>query len=287
MNTAQLRTFLSLVETRNFSASAQNLAVSQSTVTKRIQELEKEAGQELFVRERGSIRLTRAGSALLEYVEQIVNMEDKALSQINRTSQYSGYLILGTVYAYYDLYLSKQLRRFMELHPEISIRVKFGHSGAMLSEVRRGQIDIAFAHHPFQHPEYICKNIEDDDVILVTDAENQAYRDGISHTRIKELPFVSSNFLYATTQSWLFPRHQQFQLEMDIASCTLPLLAGQKWYTLLARKLVERQLASGELREVPVLDEKIPPVQYYLVYRKENARQLAVREWLRLLECDP
>jgi DNA-binding transcriptional LysR family regulator len=118
----------------------------------------------------------------------------------------------------------------------------------------------------------------------VTDAANQTYRDGISHSRIKELPLLSSNFLYATTQSWLFPRHQQFQLEVDIASRALPLLTGQKWYAFLARKLVERRLASGELLEIPVLDGKIPPVQYYLVYRKENARQQAVREWLCLLE---
>jgi hypothetical protein len=43
---------------------------------------------------------------------------------------------------------------------------------------------------------------------------------------------------------------------------------------------VERQLASGELIEIPVLDGEIPPVQYYMVYRKENVRQMAVREWL-------
>jgi LysR family transcriptional repressor of citA len=120
------------------------LSVAQSTVSKRIQELEKEVGQELLVRGRVGVKLTRAGNALSEYAEQIVNMEEKALNQINYNSQYSGYLILGTVYAYYDLYLGKHLRRYMEMRPEISIRVKFGHTGSMLSEVRRGQIDIAF-----------------------------------------------------------------------------------------------------------------------------------------------
>jgi LysR family transcriptional repressor of citA len=202
------------VETRNFSATAKNLSITQSTVSKRIQELEKEMGHELFVRGRAGVKLTKAGNALSEYAEQIVNMEEKALSQINYTRQYSGYLILGTVYAYYDLYLGKHLCRFTKMCPEISVRVKFGHSGLMLSEVRRGQIDIAFTHNPFQHPEYVCKNIEEDDVILVTDAANLTYLDGIPHTRVKELPLLSSNFLYATTQSWLFPRHQQFQLEV-------------------------------------------------------------------------
>jgi LysR family transcriptional repressor of citA len=44
MDTTQLKTFLSLVETGNFSTSAKNLIIAQSTVSKRIKDLEKEVG---------------------------------------------------------------------------------------------------------------------------------------------------------------------------------------------------------------------------------------------------
>lgn len=126
----------------------------------------------------------------------------------------------------------------------------------------------------------MCKLIEEDDVVLVTDAKNKAYEKGIFHEKIKELPFVFSNFLYGTTYSWLFPPNQQFQMEMDIAAHTIPFLKNSKWYTLLARGLVKHELESGELMEIPVLDAEISPVQYYVIYRKDNAGQMALSKWI-------
>lgn len=205
MNTEQLKTFLSLAETKNFSRSAEALIISQSTVSKRIGELEKETGQPLFLRGRGGVRLTGAGQALREYAEQIVNLEEKALSQMNRTGQYSGYLILGSAYAYYDMHLCSRLRVFAQRHPDVSVRVKCGHTGALLNELRRALLDVAFTHHPFHNPDYVCTCVGEDELVLVTDAKNTEHCGGISYASVKELPLIDSNFLYGTTQRRLSP----------------------------------------------------------------------------------
>lgn len=70
---------------------------------------------------------------------------------------------------------------------------------------------------------------------------------------------------------------------MDIASCAVPLLKGGGWYAILARKHVEPQLQSGQLRILPVRGEAIPPVQHYAVYRKESGQQPAVQKFLSAL----
>lgn len=283
MNTEQLKTFLSLAETKNFSRSAEALIISQSTVSKRIGELEKETGQSLFLRGRGGVRLTGAGQALREYAEQIVNLEEKALSQLNRTGQYSGYLILGSAYAYYDMHLCSRLRVFAQRHPDVSVRVKCGHTGALLNELRRALLDVAFTHHPFHNPDYICTCVGEDELVLVTDAKNTEHCGGISYASVKELPLIDSNFLYGTTQRRLFPPSCQFQLRMDIASCAVPLLKDGGWYAILARKHVEALLQSGRLRVIPICGEEIPPVQHYMVYRKESGQQPAVQKFLSAL----
>lgn len=283
MNTEQLKTFLSLVETKNFSRTAENLIVYQSTISKRILELEKEVDQKLFNRGQGGVTLTRAGRTFLEYAEQIVNMEDKALIQIKRTNQYSDYLILGSAYAYYDIHLHKHLRRFSDLHPDVSVRVKVGHTEVILNELKRALIDIAFTHHPFHSPEYVCKCVGEDDVVLVTDAQNTTYEKGISYSQIKNLPILDTNFLYAPTRHWLFPQQHQFQLEFDVAACAVPLLTGSKWYALLARKQIEQKISSGLLREIPVYDGEIPPVQHYIVYRKDIESQNSVSKMLSIV----
>jgi len=283
LNTEQLSTFLSLVETKSFSLAAGNLFVAQSTVSKRISDLEAELGARLFTRDRSGAQLTAAGKALLEYAEQIVNMEEKAKEQIHRRNQYAGYLVIGTVFACYEAYLNEIVRVFLEKHPDISLRVNFGHSSRVIADVKRAALDVAFSHHPYDHPEYVCQLVEEDNAVLVTDAKNTVHIKGISHDKIKELPFISSNFLYATTHSWLFPQSQQFRLEMEIAKYTIPFLEGSGWYTLLARKLVEKELASGKLVEIPILDTQIPTVRYYVIYRKEGVHQMALRLWLDYL----
>ena len=68
MNTEQLETFLALAETKNFSRCAQRLIISQSAVSKRIFELEKELGQTLFHRS-GGVALTGEGRAFRPYAE--------------------------------------------------------------------------------------------------------------------------------------------------------------------------------------------------------------------------
>ena len=280
MNTEQLKTFLSLVETKSFSRTAENLIVYQSTISKRILELEKEVDQKLFNRGQGGVTLTRAGRTFLEYAEQIVNMEDKALIQIKRTNQYSDYFILGSAYAYYDIHLHEHLRRFSEMYPDVSVRVKVGHTGVILNELKRTLIDIAFTHHPFYSPEYVCKCVGEDDVVLVTDAQNTIFEKGISYTQIKNLPILDTNFLYVPTRHWLFPKQHQFQLEFDVATCAVPLLTGSKWYALLARKQIEQKISSGLLREIPVNDGEIPPVQHYVVYRKGIESQNSILKML-------
>lgn len=280
MDMEALKTFLTLAETGSFSRTAQRMILAQSTISKRIGELEREMGETLFVRERSGAALTAAGKLLHEYAEQMVNMEAKLKRQMQRKSQYAGYLVLGTVYAYFDTGLSPMLRSFSEAHPDIAVKVRFGHTASMLAELNQAHIDVAFTHHPFQHPEYVCELICEDDMILVTDARNAELAGGVDREAIKDLPFLSSNFLYDTTRDWLFPKSRQFRLEVDIARSTLPLLLGSRWYTLLAKKLVERELQAGQLIEIPVRGLPIPPVRYYMVYRRDGAQQRALQEWL-------
>lgn len=286
MNSENLKTFLAIVETRNFSRAAQQMIVTQSTVSKRIAELEAETGHQLFIRDRTGVRLTREGSAFLEYAQQILNLQDKAMEQMSRTSQYTGYLVVGTAYAYYQLYLCDLLKSFLPEHPEISIRLRSGHTGMLINELRRAKMDVVFTHHPFQHPELVCKCLGADEVALVTDACNVEYAEGVHYSEVKNLPMIHSNFLYANTFNWLYPRNQQFQLEVDVAADALPLLKGSGWYTFLAKKIVLPLLEQSALREIPILGGEIPPLQHYMIYRKDAVSQPAMKALLKALEQD-
>ena len=131
MNTEQLETFLALAETKNFSRCAQRLIISQSAVSKRIFELEKELGQTLFHRS-GGVALTGEGRAFRPYAEQMLNLREQAAERLKRSSQYASHLLIGCTYAYYDLRLGAQIDGFAGENPSCSVKVRLAHSGQLI-----------------------------------------------------------------------------------------------------------------------------------------------------------
>lgn len=71
MNTAQLRYFLELARTLNYSAAAQNLYMTQPTLSRSIMALEDEIGAKLFFRDSGNVTLTPAGQLLRQELEPL------------------------------------------------------------------------------------------------------------------------------------------------------------------------------------------------------------------------
>ena len=59
MDTQHLKTFIQLSATKNFTQTAKQLFVAQSTVTNRINELERNLGKQLFVRDKKTSCLNR------------------------------------------------------------------------------------------------------------------------------------------------------------------------------------------------------------------------------------
>ncbi len=72
MNLVLARTFLELVNAKNFNKAADRLHVTQSTVTVRIAALEELLGQQLFTREKSGVGLTVAGRKFLPYAELLL-----------------------------------------------------------------------------------------------------------------------------------------------------------------------------------------------------------------------
>ena len=74
MNSQSIKTFITLAKLNSFSQTATSLYISQSTVTKRICELEKEVGKPLFYRDKKHVSLTEDGRIFLKYATRIVEL---------------------------------------------------------------------------------------------------------------------------------------------------------------------------------------------------------------------
>ncbi len=87
MDITQLRYFISVAQTLNFTEAARRSGVTQPLISHHIVELEKQLGGKLFLRSRHQVTLTDAGRRFLPAAVEIVELADKAVFQFHQDQQ--------------------------------------------------------------------------------------------------------------------------------------------------------------------------------------------------------
>ena len=157
MNNLGMDTFLALVRTENVSRAAEQLNVTQSTVSKRLKLLEEEIGAVLFERVRGNktFRLTQAGEALVEVAERwlAVWQEMQSLQTVNPRLSLSIGALDSLNYAFFP-----PLYQALSRHePRISLKVVTSHSPELYNLVERREVDVAFSLLRREHPNIVVE----------------------------------------------------------------------------------------------------------------------------------
>ena len=122
MDWDNLRYFLEVARTGTLVAAARRLGVEHTTVSRRVQALEKQLGEALFAREAGGHRLTEAGRHLLPGVEAM----EAAVLGVERSAPTpgggpAGVVRVGATEGFGTLILAPHLARLTQRHPQLSI----------------------------------------------------------------------------------------------------------------------------------------------------------------------
>src|SRR3990167_1458449 len=120
--TGHWRAFLAVAKHLNFRAAADELALTQSAVSRQIQALEEEVGVPLFLRHTRAVELTSAGSQLLRAVVPSLERVDSAVRLIRRTAGRKS-VAISTWASFASMWLIPRLEAFQAEYPDIDIRL--------------------------------------------------------------------------------------------------------------------------------------------------------------------
>ena len=144
MQFQQLAYFAAVARTRHFTRAADDIGVSQPTLSKQIRVLENSLGSPLFVRNRGQIELTSAGEALLPHAQRILLDLESAQRSVDEVAGLRrGRVRLGATPSLCDGLLPDLLIRFHQLHPDIELEVQEAGSRVLTRELGQGRLDLA------------------------------------------------------------------------------------------------------------------------------------------------
>jgi DNA-binding transcriptional LysR family regulator len=147
MDIYQLRYFLALVETNNFTRAAERVFVSQPTLSAGIKKLEAELDVKLFSRESRNISLTDAGLRFLPRARTVIHEVNAAKQEVTRKTPVLR-LQIGILRGLPTDKLAKLLRDFNKSHPDVQASLKEGTLAQLHSWLDDQRIDIAFATPP-------------------------------------------------------------------------------------------------------------------------------------------
>ena len=273
MDIQSLKTFITLAETKSYTKTANQLFVAQSTVTNRINELERELKLSLFSRTNRSVKLTSEGERFKIYAEKVLDLTENTLAEMTAEHRFANHIRIGSADSIYEGHLAPHIKAYRDKYPQNSLKITIGLSNHLLELLQEDLLDAVFVYIPLKKSSYHSELYKQDRLVLVTDINNKKYRKGITQEQLIEENYLMCNFALQDVGQYirqLFPRFHQFELEIDDCMKIVPYLLGKDNYTFLPKDMAETYIREKKLREIPLIDFDTPIINSYIIYKESK-----------------
>jgi DNA-binding transcriptional LysR family regulator len=192
LNIHQLQVFLMAAETQNFTQAAQQLQMTQPSVSQHVQALEEHFGQELFTRSGRTIELTDAGAALVPLAREIVYLSIRMEEMMaSLKGDVYGHLIVGCSTSTGRYLLPRILATFHRLFPQVRATCQVTSREQALQRLVDGKVHIALANDPAYISDVGFEKITTERIILIAPSTHPwAQRGAIDINEICETDFI-------------------------------------------------------------------------------------------------
>lgn len=141
IDTALLRAFLLLAETRSFTRTGERLGRTQPAVTLQLRRLEEAFGRRLLLRDRRRVALTPEGEALLPIAREMLGLLDTAAERLADTDA-AGEVRFGSPEDFATAFLPAILARFVETHPAVRLSTACELTRRLVEGIEAGAYDL-------------------------------------------------------------------------------------------------------------------------------------------------
>ncbi len=153
----QIRTFLWVARLGGFRKAAERLNLSQPAVSTRIANLEQELRVPLFERGPGALILTKHGSLLLSYAEQMLFVEEEIKQRVANPSETEGLFRVGASETIAQAWLPDFLKAVSEKYPRVNVDLTVDISLNLRDALIERSLDLAFLMGPVS--EFSVENV--------------------------------------------------------------------------------------------------------------------------------
>lgn len=253
MEIRHFRYFLSVARLGHFTRAAEQLGIAPPTLSRQIQDMERQLGVRLFERSQREVCLTAAGEALLPEAEQAVRQFDAAQLGAQRAGRGDvGRIELGYVAsAAFSGLLQQQVMRFSQSHPGVVLNIREQPMAESPALVRDGVLDIAYVRTPMDLPdELVAMDLHEEGFVLALPASS----------RLNELPQIMAARL--ATETFILPEQISGTLAVAAQGGFVPRLGPQPGSLVAVITLVSLGQGVALVPESVLQHITLPQVSY-------------------------
>lgn len=294
MTVTQLRTLLAVVREGSVTAAADELVVTQPSVSSALAALARELGCELFERSGRGIRLTASGAAFAPYAADVIGLLDRGRQAAQEAADAAAHeLQIIAVTTAAESFVPPLMRLFADQHPEIELTLAVGNRHEVLERVLNHSVDVAILGKPPADDRLLAARLTDNEIVCITAPDDPAV--GLGRQEAAEL--AGRRWLLREAGSGTRTLNEQFLTDrgLDPSILTLGSNGAIKQaaraglgVSLVSRAAVEGELASGWLGELKLKDGPAKrswfvlrsavgpvraPVEMFIAFARDAARQ--------------
>ena len=286
-----VRYFVAVFETRSFTGAAERENATQSGVSQQIRKLEERAGLPLFLRGGSQIVPTPAGMRYYGYCVELLRVNAAAdLAMQSFGTGLTGEVVVGLMPTMTRCVLAPALARFLDLHPNVLVRIVEGYSASLTQQVGEGELAFAvvpaspdtlgLSQRPFARtPE-----------VLVSAPTREGHGVPVQLAALGALKVVTPsmrNMRQQRLEAYFAANdiNVQAKLELDSMFATLDLVERSGWVAILPGLMMARDLDGRQFSISPL---RAPPLWLDLVVVQSRSRSSspAAQAFLSVLDTE-
>jgi DNA-binding transcriptional LysR family regulator len=289
-----LETFCRVANLKSFSRAADDLFLTQPTVSGHILSLEQSLSLRLFDRTSREVHLTKAGEVFLKYASKILSFRKDLLNALSEFSQgIKGELSLGASTIPGEYLIPKLMSDFKKEHPHFIICLKIADTKEIVQYVLQDSVEFGIIGAKLNHPSLHFEKYEEDEIVVVAPSDHPLTRK--KRVNVDELlkePWIireEGSGTQMAVEKALRKKGKslkQFHVAMEMGS-TSSVKEGVKaklGLAFLSKRATEEELSQRSLSRIDV--EGIEPIsrQIYLVTHRGRTLSPIGMEFLRFLK---
>jgi DNA-binding transcriptional LysR family regulator len=274
----QLESLITLVEVGSYTKASGILFLSQSSLTKHIQNMEDAAGTKLVQRSSAGITLTPEGQVLYGYAKRATRLRDEARERMERLkNQDSGHIYIAASTTPATYILPQLLTYMLPAHPEIKVHIQMHDSEEVLQMVLNNQAEIGFIGKETTNKKIESVRLCRDKLVLAVPPQHRlAGQPSVTIAELAKEAFVIREHGSATRailegflQQQGGNRLSQFSVICEMGSTEAvkeAILAGLG-ISILSVFAIKRELEQGLLMPVDIVAGSMER-HFYIIHRK-------------------